>query len=186
MNEDRAIGEDQPIGIDATSSDRSVDDFDFGSWLAGVRPTRRAVQLYARGDLVARLDELEGRIDAATDDEADDLLEEFERLRAEFRDGRWFIVEARSPEWVEEYRKRHTGKGKISEAGQVQILIGQLAEQIVQPRVTAEQLSTLYDRNPGELNKLVVAMTFANNQVAESAGSLTRDFSSRRSGSTRR
>lgn len=186
MDDNYTLGDDQPLGVDATTADLSADDFDFGAWLSGVRPTRRAVQLYARGDLVARLDELEGRIDAATDDEVDELLEEFERLRAEFRDGRWFIVEARSPEWVEEYRKRHTGKGKVSEAGQARILIGQLAEQIVQPQVTAEQLSTLYDRNPGELNKLVVAMTFANNQVAESAGSLTRDFSSRRSGSMRR
>lgn len=186
MDDDRTLGEDQPIGIDATNSDISVDDFDFGSWLAGVRPTRRAVQLYARGDLVARLDELEGRIDAATDDEVDELLEEFERLRAEFRDGRWFIVEARSPEWVEEYRKRATGKGKLSDAGRIRIVVGQLAEQIVQPQVSAEQLAVLYDRNPGELNKLVVAMTFANNQVAETAGSLTRDFSSRRSDGTRR
>lgn len=46
--------------------------------------------------------------------------------------------------------------------------------------VTAEALAVMLDRAAGEVNKLIVAMTFANQQVADSAGVLKLDFSSRR------
>ena len=186
--------DDQPL-----ASDPSVDifeaptvtDFDFQSWLEGVRPTRRAVRLYARADLIGRMEEVAG--EAADAEKLGDsdalagLVDEMETLRETFdASARWFVVEARSPEWVDDFhriRARDMGikKGEPGERQKQQILLEQLAEQIVTPTgVTAEALAVMLDRAAGEVNKLIVAMTFANQQVADSAGVLKLDFSSRR------
>lgn len=168
-----------------------AEDFDVAEWLGGVRPTRRGVRLYARADVIARMEEIASLIeDLPEGDALDDLVEEFERLQRLFEaSGRWFVVEGRSQEWVEDYRrvaKRDMGiKRDPSERQKMQIILGQLAEQIATPSgVTVEMLDRLNDSAPGELSKLIVAMTFANEQVAQSAGVLRLDFSSRRSGAT--
>ena len=169
----------------------TVDDFDFQDWLEGVRPTRRAVRLYARADLIGRMEEIAGEAaDAEKLGDSDTLaglVDEMETLRETFdASARWFVVEARSPEWEDDFhrvRARDMGikKGEPGERQQQQILLEQLAEQIVTPSgVTAEALAVMLDRAAGELNKLIVAMTFANQQVADSAGVLKLDFSSRR------
>ena len=182
----------QPLdsSIDITVAP-TVDDFDFQDWLEGVRPTRRAVRLYARADLIGRMEEIAG--EAADAEKLGDsdalagLVDEMETLRETFdASAHWFVVEARSPEWVDDFhriRARDMGvrKGEPGERQKQQILLEQLAEQIVTPTgVTAEALAVMLDRSAGELNKLIVAMTFANQQVADSAGVLKLDFSSRR------
>ena len=182
----------QPLdsSIDITVAP-TVDDFDFQDWLEGVRPTRRAVRLYARADLIGRMEEIAG--EAADAEKLGDsdalagLVDEMETLRETFdASAHWFVVEARSPEWVDDFhriRARDMGvrKGEPGERQKQQILLEQLAEQIVTPSgVTAEALAVMLDRSAGELNKLIVAMTFANQQVADSAGVLKLDFSSRR------
>ena len=178
---------DTPI-IDATEPPE-VEDFDFDAWLAGVRPTRRSVKLYGRADLIGRMEEIAAQIEDAVGDDAEDLIDEFETAKDAFdASARWFVVEARSPEWVDDFhrtRARAIGikKGEPGERQKQQILLEQLAEQIVSPTgITPQALVTLLDRNAGELNKLIVAMTFANTSVAESAKVLTLDFSSRRPG----
>lgn len=182
----------QPLdsSIDITVAP-TVDDFDFQSWLEGVRPTRRAVRLYARADLIGRMEEIAGEAAEAENrgdsDALEALVDEMESLREAFdASARWFVVEARSPEWVDDFhrvRARDMGikKGEPGERQKQQILLEQLAEQIVTPTgVTAEALAVMLDRAAGEVNKLIVAMTFANQQVADSAGVLKLDFSSRR------
>ena len=182
----------QPLdsSIDITVAP-TVDDFDFQSWLEGVRPTRRAVRLYARADLIGRMEEIAGEAAEAEkrgdSDALEALVDEMESLREAFdASARWFVVEARSPEWVDDFhrvRARDMGikKGEPGERQKQQILLEQLAEQIVTPTgVTAEALAVMLDRAAGEVNKLIVAMTFANQQVADSAGVLKLDFSSRR------
>ena len=183
------LSDDIPLGStrDASAPLPSPEDFDIAGWLSGVRPTRRAVKLYARADVLARMEEISGTVADLPDDEIDDLLAEFEQLREAFEaSARWFVVEARSPEWVEDYQrtaKQAMGiKKDPGERQKVAILLGQLAEQIVTPEgVEVAHLERLHEVNAGELNKLVVAMTMANGQVAESAKVLTLDFSSRRS-----
>ena len=162
------------------------EDFDVASWLGGVRPTRRAVRLYGRADVLGRMEEIAGMVELV--DDPGELLDEFDALKDAFEaSSRWFVVEARSAEWVEDFRRvarQRYGLGKrdtITERHQVAILLAQLAEQIVSPTgVTPEHLERLHETNAGELNKLVVAMTMANEHVAESAKVLALDFSSRR------
>lgn len=182
----------QPLdsSIDITVAP-TVDDFDFQDWLEGVRPTRRAVRLYARADLIGRMEEIAGEAaDAEKLGDSDTLaglVDEMETLRETFdASARWFVVEARSPEWEDDFhrvRARDMGikKGEPGERQKQQILLEQLAEQIVTPTgVTAEALAVMLDRAAGEVNKLIVALQFANRQVADSAGVLQLDFSSRR------
>ena len=186
--------DDQPLAADPSvdiSEAPTVADFDFGAWLEGVRPTRRAVRLYARADLIGRMEEIAGEAGDAEKsgdtDALDALVDEMETLRETFDESaRWFVVEARSPEWVDDFHRVrahdiNVKKGEPGERQKQQILLAQLAEQIVSPSgVTAEALAVMLDRSAGELNKLIVAMTFANQQVSDSAGVLKLDFSSLR------
>lgn len=183
--------DDEPLGgpdysTDATAPLPEPEEFDFAAWLAGVRPTRRAVKLYARADVLARMEEISQLVEDADDEQAGALVDEFDALKAAFENsGRWFVVEARSSEWVEDfrrvYKRDHGIKGEPGDRQRIAIILAQLAEQIVSPAgVTAEMLERLHDTNAGELNKLVVAVTMANDQVAQSAGVLKLDFSSRR------
>lgn len=183
--------DDEPLGgsdysTDATAPLPEPEEFDFAAWLGGVRPTRRAVRLYARADVLGRMEEIAGLIEDAEGEQADALVDEFEELQRTFEaSGRWFFVEARSAEWVEDfrrvYKRDHGIKGDPGDRQRIAIILAQLAEQIVSPAgVTAEMLERLHEANAGELNKLVVAVTMANDQVAQSAAVLKLDFSSRR------
>lgn len=161
--------------------------FDLDAWLAGVRPTRRSVRLFASAHLVAEMEQIAGRVDALPDGpEVDALIERFEAMQAEIRDGVWWTVEKRSSEWITKTRadaaKRY-GLDEDTDEGRTALLLHQLAAQIVTPEgVTYAHLRGLLDSNEGELNKLIVAMTMANNQIAEAAKVVGLDFSSRHSG----
>lgn len=168
------------------SAEQTPEDFDFAAWLEGVRPTRRAVTLYQRADVIAELEALAERIESLPDGpEVDEAVDRFDALKDEFHHGRVFVVEARSPEWVEHFqaeaRKALGVKGEPTQAQDARVLFEQLAAQIVTPRVDADQLERLQNVNAGEFNKLAAALGFANRQVAQSAGVLKLDFTSRRS-----
>jgi hypothetical protein len=173
-------------------------DFSFEEFLNGVRPTRRSVLLYPHAELIARLDQIANQIDAAPEDRnVDDLIDEFERVKAQFHTGVWFTVEKRSSEWVEKFRvdtekrlgmKRtrsdEDSEPELATRDLATISLHQLAEQIVTPSgVTVAQLQKLMDTNEGELNKLVFAMIEVNTKLAQAAEVLNKDFSRRRSGS---
>ena len=194
-NEDEALAAAAAdVGIeDATVAPRP-ETFDWDAFLDGVRPTRRGVRIYPQADLVARMEAIAEQIDDMPDGpEVDALIDDFESLKAQFHNGVWFEVEKRSSEWVEHFRadlaKRldlDLGDGTDDTKGRDEdvhtALLHQLAEQIVTPAgITYEHVKRLLDTNEGEANKLVVAMTMVNSQIAEKAQVLSVDFSQRRS-----
>lgn len=188
--EERSLA-DVDVSVDV-SPKVTPENFDLAEWAAGVRPTQRSVKLYPNAHLIGRMDELADKIDNAPEGaDVDALIDEFESVREQFRDGVWFTVEKRSSEWIENQRKA-TAKRlgmKLDDdadadnaADNITLMLHQLAEQIVRPRgVTADMLRHMYDANEGELVKLTNAMQTANRQLAESSGVLDRDFSGRRS-----
>lgn len=173
--------------IDTTPALPEPQDFDLAAFIGGVRPTRRSVRIHARADLIGRLEQIADRIDALPDGaEVDALIDEAERMQAEFAAGVWFTIEKRSSEWVKHFRDdtaKTYGLDPESEDGRVSLLLHQLAAQIITPSgVTYDHLRAMFDTNEGELNKLIVALTMANEQIAEAAKVVTLDFSRRRSG----
>ncbi len=177
------------VAVDVTP-ELTPEGFDVDAWIAGVRPTRRAVQLFARSDLIARLDELAARIATADDDQAGPLIDEFEGLRAEYLAGVWWTIEGRSPEWVERFRtetKKALGlTGDPSGVDAIRLVSEQIAAQLVSPLASAHQLVKLAETNAGEWRKLAVALELVNKRLGEKSDVLTLDFSSRRSASARR
>jgi hypothetical protein len=168
------------------------ENFDLAEWAAGVRPTQRSVKLYPNAHLIARMDELADKIDNAPEGaDVDALIDEFETVREQFREGVWFTVEKRSSEWIQHQRSTTAKRLGIkldedfdaeNSADNITLMLHQLAEQVVRPRgVTPDMLRSMYDANEGELVKLSNAMQTANRQLAESSGVLDRDFSGRRS-----
>lgn len=189
MEQERSLADLTDI-IDSTPDVGEPEHFDLGAFIAGVRPTRRSVRLYARADLIGDLERIAERIDSLPDGaEVDGLVAEAVRLQAEFEaSGVWFTVEKRSSEWVEHFRRDAAARLGVSDEtaeGRIVLLLHQLAAQIVTPvGVTYAHVRALMDSNEGELNKLVVALTAANEQIAERARAVTLDFSQRRSGLT--
>lgn len=166
--------------------------FDFEAFIAGFRPVRRSVTLYRRADLIGELERLADRIEASPDDaDVDALIDQFDQVRDEFNRGTTVVVEGRSQEWVDQFKKERLDalgveKLEADDERVVTIVLEQLAEQIVEPKGwTVDHLRTLADAAPSELNKVIAAMTFANTQLPQSAQVLTRDFSQRRSAARR-
>ena len=196
---ERSLADVVPTPIVNTSIKPTPEGFDLAEFVAGVRPTRRAVQIFPLGHLIAQLEEIEAQIDAAgDDDDVDDLVDEFERIRDQFRDGVWFEIEKRSAEWVKKFDKdvekrlglvrKPKGGGmrpELSEDDLTTVTLHRLAAQIVTPDgMTYDLLTRMLEGNEGEVAKLMQCMTQANNELAESAEVLTRDFSARRSAKT--
>jgi hypothetical protein len=182
---------DVDVSVD-TSPKVTPENFDLAEWAAGVRPTQRSVKLYPNAHLIGRMDELADKIDSAPEGaDVDALIDEFERVREQFRDGVWFTVEKRSSEWIENNRKQTAKQYGIkldddgdaeNTADNIVLMLHQLADQIVRPRgMTYDMLRSMYDANEGELVKLTNAMQTANRALAEASGVLSRDFSGRRS-----
>lgn len=171
--------------VEASEETLNAETFDLDAWLQGVRPAKRAVKLFGRADHLARLEEIAQTIgESPESDNVDDLIDEFEDLQRQVRDsGAWFVIEGRSDEWVEKFRrdwrKQHP-KGTDDA-----LEYAQIAAQLVSPRATADQLLQIADRAEPEAYKLKAAVTFANNQIVDAAEVLTTDFSSRRSAANR-
>lgn len=175
--------------------------FDLAGWVRGVRPTRRTVKLYLASHLVGEMDELADRIDSAADgvDTSADVAE-FERLRQEYLGSvTYWTVEARSSEWVQKAWEERAKANRIRltngdtkvEKERMILILDQLSQQIVQVKsldgqvvaggVSEAVLRDLFQRNEREFNKLLYAMSDANNAPADRAGVITRDFSQRSS-----
>lgn len=203
--------DDRPLGVEPAdaetvdvSSGVEVEDFDFEAFLAGARPTRRAVQVFAKAHLVAGMEELAGEYDQAEADGATrstlrGIADRFSAARNEFySSGRWFACEARSAERMEHVRKEAarlhgitlpaddaTGDdAMIPRADYDTLERAILADCIVSPTVTEDALKRMQQHLPTEYPKLVVAMKQANSRLAEGAQVLTRDFSRGRSNKT--
>lgn len=189
-NEERSLGDVLPESQEVKSVDTTVtpvpEDFDIDAWLSGVRPTRRSVKLYPQAHLVARLEQIAVEIDETPDGvNVDDLIDEFEQVKSQFREGVWFTVEARSQEWLDKIRKDLTKRLNLDPKKDSDVMIINLhilAEQIVSPAGwTYNRLKQLKAASEGEMAKLMDTCNKANSNLAESAGVLDRDFSVRRS-----
>ena len=193
----RSLGDDGPAATRADTTPKpSVDDFDAVAFVAGMRPYREATLLQPGGDLIARARRLGTRIQRMADDDPalDDAIDEFERMRAEFREGGvWWEVEARSSDWVRRTRAEVAKRRRIalpdpstlddlSEDDRLALLLDQLIGQIVTPsNATRELLDQMVVTSEREVEKLLVAMTFVNNRSAQEADVFGVDFSQRRS-----
>lgn len=184
-----------------TTGDPKPEDFDPQAFIAGMRPTRRAVKLYQGGDLLARLDQLAAKINATPDGDPalDAMIDEFDQIRGQYTGGAWWEVEGRSDDWVDRLRRQAAadlGHGDIFDPDRddlglpldvrQEILMRQLAAQIVVPSgVTVDMLKLMQQQAEPELGKLFVAVTFCNKRLGQSSDVLTVDFSQRRSGNRR-
>lgn len=175
----------EPAIVD-TTVEPTPENFDLDAWVEGVRPTRKSVKLYPSAHLVARMEELAVEIDNTPEDvNIDGLIDEFYQAKRQFHAGVWFTIEQRSSEWVQKFRKdmakRHNLKDD-EDKDAATISLYQMAEQIIQPQgVTYNHLRKLQANNEGELAKLIGALQRVNQQLAETNGVMTRDFSERRS-----
>lgn len=189
------VGPTSAGSVDTSPDLPAPKDFDMESFINGVRPTRRSIQLYPQAHLIARLEQIEAQIlQAPAEANVDALIDEFEQVKAQFRDGVWFTVEKRSHDWITRFRldaekrlgfkrtKDDQGDDVLTVKDAVTISLHQLAEQIVIPEhVSYEQIVKLREVNEGECNKLMACMIDANNQLAQQSQVVTRDFSERRS-----
>ena len=164
--------------------------FDITAFVQGWRPYRRSVRMYAAGDLIGQLNILAGLIDAAGDDtDVDALIDEFERIRAQFQEPRWFTVEKRSVEWVAHFWTRAEVEigaqrvdGKLTPDDTRLIALHQMVAQIVNPTgVTVEHLQAILAEDPSALDELTAAILDVNKTRPQDAEVLTRDFSRKRS-----
>lgn len=189
MPTDRSRAESVVDSVDVSPT-VTLENFDLDRWVEGIRPTRRKIKLYPNAHLIGQLEEIANRIDSAPDEEdVDDLVEQFDRIRAQFRDGVWFTIEKRSSESVLAARKATAKRVgiKLDDDGNstnqddtITLMLHQLVEQIVEPTgITYEHLRAMIDANEGEVNKLVLTLDVVQKRLAEEAGVLDRDFSER-------
>jgi len=183
---------DEPLGGIDTSITPTVEDFDLDAWLNGARPVRRSITLYARGDLIGRLEELVTLIEKCEDDgQRQEFEDEAEKVQHTFlASGQTFTVEARSSEWVKAYREgcaKQLGLKLGVKTGTVkderQYALRMLGEQVVVPSgMTYAQLERLSEIAEPEVMKLIRVQVAANTEAAAGVGVVTRDFSQGRSG----
>src|SRR5690606_37209658 len=159
--------------VDVTP-DVTAEDFDIDAFVAGVRPTMRAVKIYARPDLLAPITELEARIqhhDAqveageAPETDRDEMIDEIEELQDQFfASGKWFHVRGRSDSWREGTKKTLKKAGASDNDATLEMV----AASIVTPTgVTKKHLKAIQEVNEVEVKKLVVAWTMACHQPAK-------------------
>lgn len=161
--------------------------FNFAAFVSGAKPTRRAVTLYARGDLRARIDLLAEEADlaekngdtkrvAALRKEAGEVIEEMSAPGAVID----VLVEGRSSDWVE---KVETALEKDGVTDETERTLRRVAAQIIAPEgVTYELLEQFRIVSEPQVKKLVVAATMANLQPIGIDVPFSRGSSAARSG----
>lgn len=166
--------------------------FDFESWLQGARSPRTSVRVFQRPDLQAELDRITAEVDGLSSDAPDEVVDrlagDFERVKAEMVESAVdFVIEKRSSEWVKNFRiaecealgtKHDAGDPVDNEGAMVAVNLAQLAEQIVEPKVSAQQLARLYEVHEVAVIRLASAMHLMNKSLpsdhVESPGFLRR------------
>jgi hypothetical protein len=185
---------DEERDIVEVAHDVTPEDFDFGAFVEGARPGRRAVTITTRPDLIAEMELIIGRVEAL-EAEAAKVGEEpdadaIEALVADYKTARdayeasrrTVIVEARSTEWLakveKDAKKRYRLDPKKNPQDARTILLRQIAGQIVHPTqgVTPEALRHLMETAEPELDKLFRAC-----QMVNRTPGVAPDFSRRRS-----
>lgn len=167
---DQPLGEEVPVDV---TGELDAEDFDFDAFVEGVRPGRRAVRVTMRADLVADLDRVAIKAEGLADpngDEAQELADEFDRIKDQIRDSqRVFVIEARSDERGKQILKHleklgHQKPGKKStedqiEAWNMEAALHRLADAIIVPsQVSVDGLRRLNATAQSEFEKLLGAL----------------------------
>lgn len=176
-NDDLPLGAKAPKGAD-TDGIRDVtpeaalgeQTFDFAAFVAGAKPTHRAVTLYARGDLKARLDLIGEEIElaeragnkgktATLRKDAQAIVDEMTGQGAVID----IVVAGRSDDWIARVDEALEKDG-ITDA--TEKVLRRVAEQVVAPEgVTYELLESFRQVSEPQVKKVVVAATLANQQA---------------------
>jgi hypothetical protein len=173
---------------DVTPDDaHSETTFDFAAFVAGSRATRRAVTLYARGDLKANLDLLAEEYDLAEKvgdtKKVKDLREQAKTITAQMTaDGAAIdvVVEGRSDDWLNRFNDA-LDKDKITD--ETERVLRRVAAQVIAPEtVTYELLEQFRQISEPQVRKVVVAATMANQQPVSVDVPFLRGSSAARSG----
>lgn len=209
LTDDDFDSDDEPTTPDALIPDEADDiedateapdeeDYDFLAFVQGVRPTRRAVTIYQRNDMREQIDTLEEKIKVAQ--KAGEDTSEDEELLAEaaaeiMGSGRRVIVEARSSDWMGDFRKKMKARGidpynkKASDEARTMMMgkyINELiAAQIVYPTtgISADSIAALAKNSETEVDQLHRAVKMVNSQRGVSPDFLQAHSESSRSGS---
>ena|SRR5690554_5028838 len=205
-------GDDLDELIEDATEDMAEDDFDFGAFVDGVRPTRRAVVLYQHNDVRAEVDILSEKVRVGK--MAGEDVSEYETLLQQAAEhvlssGRKVIVEARGSDWQQQFRKDMKARGidpyakkfradqleKLPEAKREKRLAEHrdqlsayvnhmIAAQIVHPTtgVDADAIARLAANSEQEVEKLHRAVQDANRQPGVSVDFLRAHSGTRRPG----
>lgn len=184
--------------IEDVTEPPSEDDYDFAAFVAGVRPTRRAVMLYQNNDVRADYDLLKEKIEmkrAAGEDVSEDQELLAEVAGELIGSGRKVIVEARSSDWVKQFRKDMKKRGidlskeKVSDEARAmmttQFVNEFIAAHIVYPRtgISADAIAALSQANEQEVERLHQAVRSADGERGVSPDFLRAHSAGSRSGS---
>ena len=169
--------------------------FDVGALVNGVRATRVRVKIQPNAHLLERLQELAEEIDdfPGDDDVPQHLIDEWVETKEAFDHEDTFVVEGRTTDWVKnhhaEAKKRGINPGRKGMSDSEvhehlrRLYVSQVAEQVVKPEVTEEQVMAIFLGNEAEGDKLWRAVQTANTQPVKA---LVPDFSQRVSRLSRR
>ena len=184
--------------IEDVTEPLSEDDYDFAAFVAGVRPTRRAVMLYQNNDVRADYDLLKEKIEmkrAAGEDVSEDQELLAEVAGELIGSGRKVIVEARSSDWVKQFRTDMKKRGidlskeKVSDEARAmmttQFVNEFIAAHIVYPRtgISADAIAALSQANEQEVERLHQAVRSADGERGVSPDFLRAHSAGSRSGS---
>lgn len=182
--------------------------FDVGRWADGIRAVRRAALIFVDDDavdLAVDMDVIAEQIDVLpAGEQRDNLIDTYDSLREDLLAAATkVVIEAHSRERRKADEKRivrelgYTSSNalrqkradKLTEAEQEQLLAEGvhvmchlLAEQIVEPALSGEDIHRLWQVRDSEVNKLASLMSEVNSQAMVDSSVVTRDFSHRRSG----
>lgn len=159
--------------------------FDFAAFVAGIRPTRRALTIYSRSDLAAERDVLTARIGESQDakrpaKERAAMQKRLKEITEEIAEAAIdVVVEARSEEWRNRLNKALVDDGVDDTLVRTSHII---AEQVVEPEgVTGELLEQI--RKVSEPQWIALTHVTA---AANKGEGVTPDFSRGRSATSRR
>ena len=185
---DTAVAEGDIVDI---TKELNVEDFDFGAFVDGVRPGRRAVKITMRADLMLELDRIIAEYEATDKEDRDEeeLLTRVNAVKAEvIASQRMFVIEARSDARIDEIKEEMRTLGKpepnrkateeMRRAWREELLLRRLADAIITPsNVTYEGLAKLREVAESQINLLVGTMQMVNSNPTDGVKGVTPDFS---------
>ena len=199
-----SLGDAQSVTPDVVDVDvvKDAASFNVGAWIDGVRPLRRAVRVILGNDVDAlvELQKVSDELSRMQDDDpdVDDLIDRAVELQEIMR-GQWVVVEARGPEWVRANGLRLMERlgiekpdpekldgqsdedvRKLVESNRV-LLAHMCAAQIVEPRLSGDDLVKLDTARRSEMDKIIQVVASINSVGAAGDPVMSVDFSRLRS-----